>query len=96
MFAFRDGIIDDRCTDGGICYNSTGAYAILMTDFDEICDSTPDRFTYVCNNSDRGRFRLTAGDFKSRHTIRILRSHAMKSLWSPRVGLRYEGLHVEI
>lgn len=94
MFAFRDGIIDDRSTDGGICYDSTGAYAILMTDQDDICESTPDRFTYVCSNSDRGRFRLTAADHKSRHPIRILRSHAMKSLWNPHVGLRYDGLHV--
>jgi hypothetical protein len=94
MFAFREGIIDDRSTDGGICYNDTGAYAIVVSNDDEICEPTPERFTYVCNNSDRGRFRLTAADFKARHPIRILRSHAMKSLWNPRVGVRYEGLHV--
>jgi hypothetical protein len=92
MFAFRDGIIDEKCTDGGICWNENGAYAIVMKESDEIGDDAPLNFTYKCSEHDRGKYRLTSTDFRSRYPVRVLRSHTLCSLWAPRVGLRYDGL----
>jgi hypothetical protein len=94
LFAFRDGIIDDKCTDGGICYNELGAYAVVLKDDDEANSPSPDKFTYRCRANDKGRFRLTAADFRSRHPVRVLRSNTLSSLWSPRAGIRYDGLFV--
>lgn len=94
MFAFRDGIIDDKCIDGGICFNELGAYAVVLTDADEEKSPSPDEFTYKCQTGDRGRFRLTAADFRSRNPVRVLRSNNLSSLWAPRAGLRYDGLYV--
>ncbi|KAF2104593.1 hypothetical protein NA57DRAFT_70799 [Rhizodiscina lignyota] len=93
MLAFRDGIIDCKSTDGGICVDKHGAYAILMKDDDEIASSNPHRFTYRCRPTDKGRYKLTAANFNSRHPIRILRSHSLSSLWAPRAGVRYDGLY---
>lgn len=92
MFAFREGIIDLRCANGGICYNSQGAYAVVIRGDDEARANSPKSFTYRCRPQDRGRFRLTSADHRSRHVIRVLRSHGMTSSWAPRVGLRYDGL----
>jgi hypothetical protein len=94
LFAFRDGIIDDKCTDGGICYNELGAFAVVLKDADEENSPSPDKFTYKCRADDRGRFRLTAADFQSRYHVRVLRSNTLSSLWAPRAGIRYDGLFV--
>ncbi|KAL1642974.1 hypothetical protein SLS58_005216 [Diplodia intermedia] len=91
-FAFHAGVIDLNCTDGGICANKHGAYAIVMKDNDEQYTETPDKFKYRCKSNDPGRFRMTSADFKSRYPIRVLRSHTLNSLWAPRTGIRYEGL----
>ncbi|OCK79687.1 hypothetical protein K432DRAFT_60095 [Lepidopterella palustris CBS 459.81] len=93
LFAFRDGIIDLETTDGGICFDSNGAYAVLLNDADEVEGVSPSSFTYRCHRNDAGRFRLTAADFKSRYPVRVLRSHSLNSLWAPRAGVRYDGLH---
>ena len=92
MFAFRDGIIDSKTTDGGICADAYGAYAIVLKDHDEVEGSCATRFTYRCRPKDTGRYRLTSAKDKSRYAIRVLRSHSLASLWAPRAGIRYEGL----
>jgi len=92
MFAFREGIIDSKCTDGGICYDSNGAYAVVLNENDEVAGASSNEFTYRCRYNDPGRYKMTAADFKSRYPLRVLRSHSLSSLWAPRAGLRYEGL----
>lgn len=92
MFAFHAGIISLDCTDGGICADKKGAYAVVMRGTDEVTTETPDKFKYRCNSGDPGRFRMTAADFSCRYPIRVLRSHTLHSLWAPKSGLRYEGL----
>ncbi|TKA77803.1 hypothetical protein B0A49_00931 [Cryomyces minteri] len=92
MFAFYDGIIDSGDPDGGIVADEHGAYAVVMTDGDEIWGPTPSVFIYRSRLSDRGRYRLTAADEDARHPVRVLRSHSLRSLWSPRAGIRFEGL----
>lgn len=72
--------------------DSKGAYAVLLTGTDEVSSSTPEKFVYRARNSNKGRYRLTAATIDSRHPVRILRSHALRSLWSPRAGIRYDGL----
>jgi hypothetical protein len=92
LFAFRDGIISSKCTDGGIVFTQNGAYALVMRGDDETNAPSPDKFTYRCRVSDAGRFRLTSGDFRSRYPVRVLRDHRLASLWAPRAGIRYDGL----
>ncbi len=96
MLAFRDGIIDSKTTDGGICADADGAYAILLKDNDEVEGTSQTRFTYRCRPGDKGRYRLTSANDKSGYSVRVLRSHALASLWAPRAGVRYEGLCVNI
>ena len=94
MFAFRDGIISSVCLDGGVCFNKTGAYAIILKGEEETI-KTPSSpgFVYKPDRLDRGRYRLTSGDFYSRSPIRVLRSHTLHSPWAPNAGLRYDGLY---
>jgi hypothetical protein len=94
MFAFRAGIIDGSCVEGGICFDDKGAYAIVMKGSDERDSTCPDSFTYRCNQQDKGRFRLTSATFRSRYGIRVLRSHSLVSMYRPQAGLRYDGLYV--
>ncbi|QDS77482.1 hypothetical protein FKW77_000048 [Venturia effusa] len=96
--AYLHGSLDFRpgqwwINDGGICYNELGAYAVVLKDDDEENSPLPDKFTYKCRTGDGGRFRLTAADFRSRFPVRILRSNTLSSLWSPRAGIRYDGLY---
>lgn len=93
LFAFRDGIIDLESTDGGVCGDSNCAYAIVLKDTDEIESAVPTAFTYRCRANDTRRFRLISADSKSRYPVRVLRSHCLTSLWAPRAGVRYDGLH---
>ncbi|GME25113.1 protein stu1 [Neofusicoccum parvum] len=93
IFAFHAGVIDLNCTGGGICADKKGAYAVVMKGADEIYTESPDKFRYRCKSNDPGRFRMTSADFRSTYPIRVLRSHTLNSLWSPRSGIRYEGLH---
>lgn len=95
LFAHRAGIVDSGSSDGGIVSDAVGAYAVIMTDGDEIPGPTPESFQYRARDRDPGRYRLTAGTPESRHPIRILRSHSLHSFWKPRAGLRYDGLCVE-
>lgn len=92
LYAYRDGIIDRWDPKGGIVADGQGAYAVLMTDNDEVSSISADRFTYRSKEDDGGRYKLTAADVKSRHPVRILRSHTLRSLYAPRAGVRYDGL----
>jgi hypothetical protein len=85
-------MLDSSDHHGGVVADSKGAYAVLLTGGDEISSPTPDRIVYRARDSDKGKYRLTAATIDSRHPIRILRSHALHSFWSPRAGVRYEGL----
>ncbi|EMC92317.1 hypothetical protein BAUCODRAFT_151729 [Baudoinia panamericana UAMH 10762] len=93
LLAFRDGIIDHTDNTGWICHDMKGVYAIVMADNDELNSPTPESFTYRGLPGDKGRYRLTAGTPESRNAVRILRSHTLRSFWSPKAGLRYDGLH---
>ena len=92
LFAFNAGILDSSGPQGGIVADSKGAYAVLLTGSDEVSSASPETFVYRARDANRGRFRLTAATIDSRHPVRILRSHALHSFWSPRAGVRYEGL----
>ncbi|KAF2162122.1 hypothetical protein M409DRAFT_27502 [Zasmidium cellare ATCC 36951] len=93
LFAHRAGIIDSGNSDGGVVSDHLGAYAVVLTDQDEISGSDPETCQYRARDRDPGRYRLTAGTPGSRHPIRILRSHSLHSFWKPKAGLRYDGLH---
>ena len=69
-----------------------GAYAVLLTNEDEVNGPTADAFTYRARNNDKGRYRLTAATRESRRPVRILRSHSLRSFWAPKAGIRYDGL----
>lgn len=92
MFAFRDGIIDSDEQDGGITADANGAYAVLMTDIEELECTSPDAFIYRARDTDNGRYRLTSGARESRQPVRVLRSHSLRSFFAPKAGLRYDGL----
>lgn len=93
LFAFRDGIIDSGDPNGGIVSDSSGAFAIVLANTDEIASTSPETFTYRSHTKDKGRYRLTSGVRESRQPVRVLRSHTLRSFWSPRAGIRYDGLY---
>ncbi|TKA68971.1 hypothetical protein B0A55_06613, partial [Friedmanniomyces simplex] len=93
LFAFREGIINGAEAEGGIVSDLAGAYAVVMTGKSEEPSSGPSEFVYQARSSDKGRCRLTAGTPESRHPVRILRSHTLRSFWAPKASLRYDGLH---
>ena len=93
MFAYHAGIIDNVRRAGRIVADRHAAYALVLNGHDEVESPTPDMFTYRAKPDDPGRFRLTAATPASRHPIRVLRHHTLHSFWSPRAGIRYDGLH---
>ncbi|KAI6868063.1 hypothetical protein KC343_g11870 [Hortaea werneckii] len=93
LFALYAGIIDNSDANGGIVADENGAYAVVMTEGDEVKGSSPDTFVYRARTDDTGRYRLTSGTLESRHPVRILRSHSLRSFYAPKAGLRYDGLH---
>jgi hypothetical protein len=94
MFAFRDGIIDAASINGGITYDAHGAYAIVLRSDEEINAPTPHSFTYRCKQNDPGIWRLTMPQPREKTRVRVLRSHALSSLWAPVAGIRYDGVYV--
>lgn len=92
MFAYRAGIIDNGDPSGGITCDGEDAYALLMTYNDELSGPSANSFVYRSKSPDPGRYRLTAATMESRHPIRVLRSHTLRSFWTPRAGVRYDGL----
>ena len=94
IFAFHDGIVSSPSSQGGITADSDGAYALMLTRLDQVTASpTADRFTYTTRqDDDPGKFRLMNSILPVKTPVRILRSHTLKSNWSPIVGVRYDGL----
>jgi hypothetical protein len=92
LFAFKDGVINSACTNGGIVHTRSGAYALVMKGDDETNAPHPSKFTYRCRFADGGRFRLTSADFRARYPVRVLRDHRLSSIWAPQTGIRYDGL----
>jgi hypothetical protein len=93
LFAYHAGIIGVESIDGAITFDQHGAYAVVLDDSSEIEASSETHITYRCGLMDRGRYRLTAANFRSRSPIRVLRSHSLNSIWGPKAGVRYEGLY---
>jgi hypothetical protein len=93
MFALRDGIIDNKCVNGGICCDDKTAYALVMREADEIQADNPSDIVYKCRLGDARCFRLIQV-CRDRRPIRVLRSHSLASLWAPVAGVRYDGLYV--
>jgi hypothetical protein len=73
-------------------WDAHGAYAVLLMNSDEMTTDSAEKFTYRARDNSKGRYKLTAATIDTRHPVRILRSHALRSFWKPRVGVRYEGL----
>lgn len=92
IFAFHDGIMDDFKPQGGICADEDGVYAITLSGSDEL-SCTEDTLTYRCPVGDQGCHPLLGGILPPKQPIRILRTHAVHSQWSPSAGVRYEGLY---
>ncbi|KAK6432514.1 hypothetical protein LTR95_011314 [Oleoguttula sp. CCFEE 5521] len=90
LFALKAGIIDSADPKGGIVADAKGAYAVLMSGEDEIRGETADEFTYRARDGNKGRYRLTAATVDSRQPVRILRSHNLRSFFSPVAGVRYK------
>lgn len=90
-------MIDEKTVNGGITFDENGAYAILMTESDEVHgklhESNLASCTYRTRCDDRGRYILSKPDAK-REPVRVLRSHKLVSLHCPKVGVRYDGLYV--
>ena len=94
FFALHAGIIGHESVEGGTTFDKHGAYALLLKATGEIEASSLEKFTYRCGPNDKGKFRLTSATPQSREPIRVLRGHGMNSIWGPKAGVRYEGLHV--
>jgi hypothetical protein len=92
MFACYSGIIDLAATEGGVVFDERGAYAVVLTGTTEVEAPTESSITYRCKQNDKGKFRLTSADVRSREPLRVFRSHDLNSVWGPKAGIRYEGL----
>ncbi|SLM41364.1 SRA-YDG [Lasallia pustulata] len=88
--AYRDGVIHG--STNGITADRNGAYAILMTDGEEVKTGRHDVIKYKALQSDPGRFKLMQG-VPTRNPVRVLRTWRLKSPWAPKGGLRYDGLY---
>ncbi len=82
-------MLDD--SNDGITADEDGAYAIVMTDQEEIDTGRVGVTLYQASSTDPGRFRLMK-NITSRAKVRVLRTWRLKSRWAPKAGLRYDGL----
>ena len=89
--AYRDGIIQGSMY--GITADDSKAYAIVMTDGQEIDTAEEHMIKYIPPATDPGRFKLMK-NLTSQHPVRILRTWQLHSKWKPKAGLRYDGLLV--
>ena len=87
--AFRDGMLD--ASNDGITANEDGAFAVLMTDEEEIESGREGIVLYKASSRDPGRYQLMK-NLSSRAPVRILRSWKLKSTLAPKAGIRYDGL----
>ncbi|KAJ8607834.1 hypothetical protein MRB53_040027 [Persea americana] len=78
---------------GGVTADKQGAYALLLAYDDELSSTSAEKFTYRSHATDKARYRLTSATRDGRQPIRVLRGHNLRSFWSPRAGVRYDGLY---
>ncbi|MCJ1378322.1 hypothetical protein MMC17_001419 [Xylographa soralifera] len=88
--AYRDGIIHG--STNGITADVEGAYAIFMTDNEEVKTSEENIFRYWASPKDPGCLQLMK-NVHSRKLVRVLRSWRLYSSLAPKAGLRYDGLY---
>jgi hypothetical protein len=91
MFAFRDGAIDRRSINNGICHDGRHAYAVILSNGDEINSASPDRFTFCTTQRNPGFYRLIDIHNRGNAGIRVFRTHSLSSFWAPVAGIRYDG-----
>lgn len=82
-------MLDD--SSDGITANEDGAYAIVITDQEEIDTGREGVIGYRTSATDPGRFRLLK-NVRSHNKIRILRTWRLNSRFAPSAGVRYDGL----
>ena len=82
-------MIDD--SNDGITANEDGAYAVLMTNGEEIESGREGVVFYKASSNDPGRFPLMK-NITSRAPVRVLRTWKLKSTLAPKGGIRYDGL----
>lgn len=82
-------MIDD--SSDGITANEDGAYAVVMTDEEEVESGREGVIFYKASSRDPGRFQLMK-NMTNRGPVRILRTGRLKSIWAPKAGIRYDGL----
>ncbi len=82
-------MLDD--SNDGITANEDGAYAVVMTDDEEVDTGTEDMMLYKASSRDPGTFRLMR-NITTRASVRILRTWRMNSTRAPKAGVRYDGL----
>lgn len=93
IFAFRAGIIDSPDPHGGIIADQDGIYGITLTGFDEFySDTGPETFKYCPRRDEKYQRQLLRANLHPKTDIRVLRSHTLRSIWSPIAGVRYDGL----
>jgi hypothetical protein len=62
-----------------------------MTEDQEVKSQDFGNIKYRTSNKDPGCFKLMK-NLVSKQLVRILRSYRLVSTWSPKAGIRYEGL----
>ena len=68
----------------------------MLVDFDEQDSPSPNVFKYAPKAGSLDASAIVSTFVKHRAPIRVLRSHRLQSLWSPIVGIRYDGLSVTL
>ncbi|KAI9668584.1 MAG: hypothetical protein M1831_001023 [Alyxoria varia] len=97
LFAFYDGIIWSPHPKAGITWNEYSVYAITLTDKYKVGkDSDPNFIECFVTGKEAGSFRLLNSILPKKVSIRVLRSHTYPSKWSPRCGVRYDGLYTAV
>lgn len=78
-------------SNDGITANENGAYAVLMTDEEELERGTGEVVFYNASFRDPGKFWLLK-NLTSRAPVRVLRTWKLRSTLAPTAGIRYDGL----
>ncbi|KAI9726331.1 MAG: hypothetical protein M1828_001605 [Chrysothrix sp. TS-e1954] len=95
IFAYHAGIISYTSAGIGITADEESAYAVLMTEQDEVVGGRFDRLQYQVKEDDPNCHRLRGCILPMKTPVRVLRSHTLNSEWRPSAGVRYDGLQVD-
>lgn len=93
IFAFRAGIIDSPDPHGGVVADPDGLYGLTLTGHDDLRNDNGDQFRYVVRKGDKNQATLLRAILHPKPSIRVLRSHTLRSSFSPIAGIRYDGLY---